>query len=175
MHDMLVRLYDLPEEAPSAPRGIVIRRAMPYERRPVAGWVSEHFGNGWAGECETSLSRVPPSCFVATSNGFLAGFACYDATCLGFFGPAGVEERHRGTGIGRALLHACLRAMRCDGYAYAVIGGVAGECEAFYSRVAGAVLIEGSDPGIYADRLKQEAARRQHGEPDPSGGDPGFK
>ncbi|NLP06077.1 GNAT family N-acetyltransferase, partial [Candidatus Fermentibacteria bacterium] len=113
------------------------------------------FGDGWAGECETATSRVPASCFIAVSGDIPTGFACYDAACRGFFGPAGVLESHRGGGIGRALLHACLASMRAEGYAYAVIGGVAADCEGFYAGAAGAVRIEGSDPGIYAGLVRR--------------------
>ncbi len=155
MHDMLVKLYDIPPEAPPAPSGIVIRRTLACERRRVVCWVAERFGDGWAGECETATSRVPASCYIALSGGIPTGFACYDAACRGFFGPAGIQEGHRGKGIGRALLHACLASMRAEGYAYAVIGGVAADCEGFYMKTAGAVRIEGSDPGIYAGLVRR--------------------
>jgi len=39
------------------------------------------------------------------------------------------------------------------GYGYAIIGGV-GPAD-FYTKVAGAVEIEGSSPGIYRDRLAE--------------------
>ena len=42
------------------------------------------------------------------------------------------------------------------GYAYAIIGG-AGD-GAIYRKVAGAIDIEGSAPGIYRDRLTREPA-----------------
>ena len=32
-----------------------------------------------------------PKCFIATENGKLIGFACYDATAKGFFGPIGID------------------------------------------------------------------------------------
>jgi hypothetical protein len=47
---------------------------------------------------------------------------------------------------------ACLQAMRAEGYAYAIIGGV-GPAE-FYAKTVGAVEIEGSTPGIYRGQLK---------------------
>jgi len=80
------------------------------------------------------------------------GFGCYDATCRNFFGPAGVEESLRGRGIGSGILLGCLEAMRAAGYAYAIIGGV-GPRE-FYARVAGAIEIPDSSPGIYRDLLR---------------------
>ncbi len=106
MPDLLVRLYDLPgaasEQNRLADRGIVIRRAMTYEKHTVVQWVKHRFGTGWASECDVAFRRVPVSCFIATEAGNIAGFACHDVTCLNFFGPTGVDEKRRGTGIGKA-------------------------------------------------------------------------
>ncbi len=155
MSDLLVRLYDLPGPAPElnrlAGRGIVIRRAMAYEKQAVVQWVKHRFGTGWADECDVAFTRIPVSCFIATKAGDIAGFACHDVTCLNFFGPTGVDEKYRNTGLGKALLFSCLHAMAARGYAYAVIGG-AGPTE-FFIKAAGALPIAGSTPGIYQDRL----------------------
>lgn len=155
MPDLLVRLYDLPGAASErnclADRGIVIRRAMAYEKQAVVQWVTHRFGTGWAGECDVAFTRVPVSCFIATNSGNIAGFACHDVTCLNFFGPFGVDEEKRGNGIGKALLLSCLHAMAAKGYAYAVIGG-AGPTE-FFVKTVGAQVIAGSTPGIYQDRI----------------------
>jgi predicted N-acetyltransferase YhbS len=75
----------------------------------------------------------------------------------GYFGPTGVAESARGMGLGKALLFKALEALREEGYAYAVIGGV-GPRE-FYEQACGAVEIPGSDPGIFGDLLP---------DPDPS-------
>jgi GNAT superfamily N-acetyltransferase len=80
------------------------------------------------------------------------GFACYDATCRGFFGPELVHPDRRERGIGRALLIAALHAMRAEGYAYAIIGW-ASSIE-FYQKAVGATVIEGSEPGIYPPALR---------------------
>lgn len=157
MADMLVKLYELPENEPALRKleknGVLIRRAMPYENQLVTEWVNDLFSGGWASECAISLNRLPASCFIATEESRIIGFACYDATSRGFFGPTGVAPEKRGRGIGRALLLACLHAMRQEGYAYAIIGGV-GPTE-FYAQTVGARLIEGSSPGIYRDRLRK--------------------
>jgi GNAT superfamily N-acetyltransferase len=159
MADMLVKLYELPDVRSDVERlkeqGILIRRVMPYEKRQVVEWVRKNFGDGWASECDVSFSRTPLACFLATTGGEIAGFACYDSTCLDFFGPTGVLENKRGLGIGKALLLTCLHAMAAVGHAYAIIGG-AGPTE-FYSRTVGAIPIEGSSPGIYRDMLKKQA------------------
>ncbi|HEX8280277.1 MAG TPA: GNAT family N-acetyltransferase, partial [Chthoniobacterales bacterium] len=98
-------------------------------------------------------ARLPVSCFVATEGQELIGFACYDATARGFFGPTGVAEKARRRGAGRALLHAALRDMAAQGYAYAIIGGAA--AEEFYRREVGAIEIPDSAPGFYRGMLKE--------------------
>ena len=154
MGDMLVKLYELPEVASRLAalrdEGIVVRRAMPYENSQVLAWVRGCFGEGWADECSMALAHR--SCFVAVARGAIAGFACHDATCPNFFGPMGVANEMRGRGVGSALLLCCLHAMTAAGYAYAIIGGVANGD--IYRKVAGAIDIAGSSPGIYRDRLQ---------------------
>jgi hypothetical protein len=151
MQDMLVRLYDLPDYTLLIKAlendGITIRRPLAAEKSVVMKWVTHFFGTGWASETNVSFSYQPISCFIAIKNGKILGFACYDSCYRNFFGPTGVEETFRGKGIGKALLIESLLAMKHQGYAYAIIGGV-GPAD-FYSKVAGAVMIEGSDPGIY--------------------------
>jgi hypothetical protein len=163
MPDLLVRLYDLPDVTPLvtvlAARGIVIRRAMAYEKHPIVEWVKEMFSPGWAGECDTAFSNHPASCFIATDARKIAGFACYDCTCLNFFGPTGVDAGKQGAGIGKALLLSGLHDMAARGYAYAVIGG-AGQA-GFFVHVAGAMPIDGSSPGIYTDQLIIKEAGKQ--------------
>jgi len=157
MADMLVKLYSLPDLEPvltsQKEAGVDIRRAMGAEKQIVADWVGQNFEPEWASECEVAFARQPISCFIAIDKGRLAGFACHDATCKNFFGPTGVSHAYRGRGIGQALLLACLHAMAGQGYAYAIIGGV-GPVE-FYAKTVGAVVIEGSDPGIYGGMLKK--------------------
>ena len=160
MTDMLVKLYALPpleaDLAALAAQGIIIRRGLPPEKHLVLEWVAKHFGDYWVSECDTAFSRQPPSIWLAVQEGALVGFGCYDTTALGFFGPTGVAESMRGRGTGKALLLACLHAMRDVGYGYAVIGGV-GPAD-FYQRVAGAQVIEDSTPGIYAGLLRRPPA-----------------
>jgi len=147
--DLRTRLATLSE------KGFVIRRAMAYEKHAVVSFVRDHFTasyTGWPSECDVAFSRVPASCLIATHERRIVGFACYDSTFKGFFGPMGVLETFRGQGIGGALLLSTLSAMKGDGYAYAVIGG-AGQQGGFYERVAGASEIAGSERGGYPPRL----------------------
>jgi len=155
MIDMLVRLYDLPDSTDIYRRveeaGVVLRRPNGYERHILAHWVGEHFSAKWVSEAKVAFARQPVSAFLATRQKKILGFACYETTLKGYFGPTGVAESERGTGLGTALLYKALEALREDGYAYAVIGGV-GPRE-FYEKACGAIEIPGSDPGIFADLL----------------------
>lgn len=155
MPDMLVKLYELPSMEglvqAFAGKGVTLRRAIPPDRHAVVTWVRDTFGWGWTDECLLSFSRLPVSCFVAQTAGGIVGFACYDATCKGFFGPTGVHPDQQHQGIGRALLLLSLHAMAAEGYGYAIIGG-AGPTD-FYAKTVGAKLIEGSVPGIYRNMI----------------------
>ena len=155
MIDMLVRLYELEDPSEIYARveeqGIILRHARAYERHIVADWVGKHFSPKWVSEVKIAFSRQPLSCYIATKDKEIMGFACYDTTAKGFYGPTGVSEAARGTGIGKALLYKCMYALREQGYVYGMIGGV-GPRE-FYEKVIGAVEIPGSDPGIYRDIL----------------------
>ncbi|GAB4529910.1 MAG: GNAT family N-acetyltransferase [Anaerolineae bacterium] len=152
MTDMLVRLYDLPPQMTLEETTVDLRRGLAPEKHLVLPWVAQHFSEYWRSECDVAFSRQPVSCFLAIEAGQLLGFACYDTTMRGFFGPTGVLEAARGRQIGKALLLACLHDMRAQGYGYAIIGGV-GPIE-FYAKAVGATVIENSTPGIYRGLLR---------------------
>jgi len=152
MSDLLVKLYALPQ--PTSPLdNITIRRAFAAERWLVCDWVTKRFGPGWASECEASFARLPVACSIAVRDGDLLGFACYDATARGLFGPTGVAGSERNHGVGTALLVAALRDMGAQGYAYAIIGRP--DSAEFYRKHAGAIEIPDSDPGFYRGLIKQ--------------------
>lgn len=156
MPDMLVKLYELPPLEPclQKPReaGVEIRRALAPEKSLVCDWVRQTFGASWASEADVGFSQTPLSVFVATKDNSCVGFCCYDSTMRGFFGPVGVQADERKNGIGAALSLAALHAMRNLGYGYAIIGG-AGPVD-FYTRLCGATVIEGSQPGVYRGLLR---------------------
>lgn len=158
MPDMLVHLLKLPPFEPLRAQmresGVVIRRAHPFEITPIRKFIEAYFGVGWADEVTPCYSRQPITLYIALRDGKVIGFAAYEATMRGFFGPTGVAESERGKDIGKALLLACLHGMREMGYAYGVIGGV-GPAE-FYTKACGATLIPDSTPGIYTDMLKKD-------------------
>lgn len=155
MIDMLVRLYDLPDNhqlyTDVSDKGVTLRRARAFEKHTVAAFAKTHFSEKWVSEVEVAMSRQPITCFIATRDKEILGFACYDTTLRGFFGPTGVIEAARGLGLGKALLMKALEGLREQGYAYAIIGGV-GPKE-FYVKNCGAIEIPGSDPGTYTDLL----------------------
>ncbi|MGE3073756.1 MAG: GNAT family N-acetyltransferase [Dehalococcoidia bacterium] len=157
MPDMLVKLYDLPDASPEVAalreRGISCRRAEAYERSAVLAFARSHFPH-WADEVAVGFGSVPPAVYIAVEKGAVLGFACYNVTRPNFFGPTGVDQARRKEGIGRVLLLQCLDALKAEGYAYAIIGGV-GPAE-FYQKAVGGTLIPGSDPGIYRDRIHSE-------------------
>jgi hypothetical protein len=157
MSDMLVKLYEIQDDwvflNEQAAHGVTLRKPIGPEKRHVIDWVSTHFGDAWASEADAALARQPVTCFIALHRATLIGFACYDATALGFFGPGGVAEPFRGKGTGRALLLACLLDMKLKGYGYAIIGdaGPTG----FYAKTVGAVEIPNSTPGVYKHMLRR--------------------
>lgn len=156
MSDMFVNLMLLDQYMRDMPDlsvdGINIRRAMPYERAHLLKYVTKQFGLGWADQAEMAFSQHPVTCFIATYEGRIVGFAAFEGTNRNFFGPTGVDAEFRKRGIGRILLVKCMQAMRDMGYAYAIIGS-AGPQD-FYNKNVGAVSIPDSVPGVYTDILK---------------------
>lgn len=152
MADLLVKLYEWKPSDRPAPSGVTVRRAFAAEKRLVAQWVAERFGERWASECEISFMRQPVACFIATDDLEVMGFASYDATARGFFGPTGVAENARHKGIGRALLVATLQDMSTQGYAYGIIGAT--NAPEFYRKEVDAIEIPESTPGFYRGMLK---------------------
>lgn len=159
MPDMLVKLYELPEAKPPLDalkaEGIDVRRTTAPEKHIVVDWVRQHFSAGWASETDVSYTNHPPSCWIATHGQKLLGFACYNATAKGYFGPTGVDETYRGKGIGKALLLVCLHDMWAQGYGYCIINA-AGPVD-FYAKAVGAVVIPDSSPGFLRGMLRTGA------------------
>src|ERR1043165_3769887 len=106
MPDMLVNLLKL---APLEPRlaelkaaGVIVRRAQPHEMATVREFVLANFEAGWADEISVGYANKPVSVFIAIRDRCVVGFAAYECTRRGFFGPTGVAESERGRGIGHA-------------------------------------------------------------------------
>jgi GNAT superfamily N-acetyltransferase len=171
MPDMLVKLYQLPDisarVADLRTRRIEVRRAQPGDGPLLQTWVRQHFAEGWGDSIPVALAQRPITCFLAVEHQVrsepprqpydlpaerLVGFALYDVSSRGMFGPTGVHPAYRGRGIGAAVLVATLRAMADEGYMYAVIGWV-GPAE-FYARTVGATLIPDSEPAGFRGPLR---------------------
>ena len=148
MADLLVNLLKLP----TFEQDVRVRRAQPFELTPIRRFVETNFSRSWADEISVGFARQPITVFVATIERELVGFAGYECTRRGFFGPTGVIPAVQGKGIGKALLLASLSALREMGYVYAIIGA-AGPVH-FYQKTVGAIVIPDSEPGIYTDLLK---------------------
>jgi len=140
---MLVSLVRLPSITPLLEKlrgeGVTVRRPNPWEQTVLREFIEAHFSKGWADETSVAFSRQPVTCFVALHEEEIVGFAAYECTRKGYFGPTGVAEEYRGKGIGKALLLASLYGLQDLGYTYAVIGG-AGPV-GFYRKAVGAMVI----------------------------------
>lgn len=136
--NLSVDLASLPPAPPAAPTGFSIGRARPTEVAAVAAFAAREFGGAWDVEASRAGRRDPPGLFLARRSGEIVAFAAHSGLNRewGFFGPMGTAASCRGSGVGRALLLACLRDLRAAGHREAVIPWV-GPVE-FYERVVGA-------------------------------------
>ncbi len=141
--DMIVPLLALPDPAAAVARaegmGVRVRRALPWDLSPARAFAELWFTRGWADELACAWARVPISAFLALDGPEIVGFAAYDCTHPGVFGPTGVRPDRRRQGVGAALLLRCLHDMRARGYIYGIIGAVGPA--AFYEKVCGALLL----------------------------------
>ena len=150
--DMIANLTRLP--ARIEVEGVEIKQVYPTDKNRVMDFIRENFSEGWALEAEYAMMQSPRKCFIAVENKQVIGFACYDATAKGFFGPLGVKESERGRCIGQAVTLNTLHAMREFGYGYAIIGWVGGAAE-FYRKLCGAQFIDGGEPknSVYTNMI----------------------
>lgn len=129
-----------------------IKRIFPSDKERLVNFIKHAFPDekGWVYEVEYSLSAC--TCYIATYHSQIVGFACYDCSGKGYFGPFGVAEEYRKKGLGKILLYSCLDAMKQIGYGYAIIGWVADSDDTanspleFYKKTTLAEYISNSDP-----------------------------
>ncbi len=158
--DLLIPLYRLRSDLLNGLQGAIVRRPIGPEHDLCVRWVAAEFGRAWASEAGVALQNRPPSLFMAVHSGALIGFACYDATARGMFGPIGVAPAHRARGVGAALARACLEDMRVTSYAYAVAGSAASI--EFFRKQAPVIEIPDSSPGLYEGMLRASDPTHNH-------------
>ena len=132
--DMIVNLYqkDLWRDT----RKYNIKRIFPSDKERLMSFIKKNFSDekGWLIEAEHAWHNG--NVYVAVECEKIIGFACYDSSGKGYFGPFGVNKDYRSKGVGTELFYACLDAMKNDGYGYAIIGWVADkeDDELFYAN-----------------------------------------
>lgn len=150
---MLVNLYELDDNYSykSKIHNISIRRILSPSIHYLEDFLLKNFGKGWVSEIKAACYKSNPTCFIAVDDNCneIVGFAGYDATCKGFFGPLGVNEKYRGKHIAADLIYKSLLAMKEDGYAYAIIGGVEDKVKGLYEKVCNAKSIP-STKSVYS-------------------------
>lgn len=152
MKDLIVNLYEKDylkdTNLKLKNEEIVINRILSPNADNLISFVNESFNSNWASEIKSALYKDNPSCFIAVHQNNIVGFACFDATAKGYFGPTGVSEKYRGQNIGQVLLLTTLNAMKESGYGYAIIGSVGSNVIPFYSKYLN-VIESSSKPNIY--------------------------
>lgn len=135
--DMTVQLAagDFAAMQPAVP-GLTLSRATIAEVEDTAAFARAYFSEGWRQEVADAAAFEPIPLFIARDGAEIVGFAAYDVTGYGRFGPTGTRPDYRHRGIGRALCRLCLLDMRARGDDVAHIGW-AGPI-AFYARAVGA-------------------------------------
>ena len=151
--DMLVPLLALPPVGPQRERlrdqGIAVRRAKVWEAGLLRDFIVEHLFPPWAEEAAVAFSNKPISAFLAFEGVRTVGFAAYECTYRGVFGPVGVDAPYRERGIATVLLHECLASMREMGYIYAIIGQAGPR--AFFEKACGAMAVPEDWPKYVED------------------------
>ena len=153
MADMLVKLYNIPHlydiEKKLFKSGIRIKKALAPDRSKIIAFSRTCAKDDYSDEVRAAFSNNPVTCYIATREKELIGFACYESTAGNFFGPMAVLESERNKGVGRALLLKSLESMRELGYAYAVIGWPTRAAIDFYKKCVDAIMIEEESSGVY--------------------------
>lgn len=153
MADMLVKLYNIPDSRDLEKRlleeGIRIKKALAPDRSKIVEFSRTCAKDDYSDEVSAAFSNNPVTCYIATRDKKIIGFACYEATAKDFFGPMAVSKTERKRGIGKALLLKSLESMQELGYAYAIIGWPTTSAIDFYRKCVDAVMIEERSSGVY--------------------------
>lgn len=159
--DMIVNLYR--KSIWRTSQNHQINAIFPSDKERLLSFVKKEFPEekGWLMEIEKGLCSPTPKVYVAINNGEIVGFACWDCSGLGYFGPFGVSSKYRNKGIGTELFTTCMDAMKFFGYGYSIIGWVTDEKDdlhspiKFYEKLANAKYINDSSPinTIYSNKV----------------------
>lgn len=153
MADMLVKLFNISDsndiEKQLLEEGIRIKKALAPDRSKIIDFSRTCVNEDYSDEVKAAFANNPVTCYIATKDKKIIGFACYEVTAKNFFGPMAVLEKERKKGIGRALLLKSLESMKEMGYAYAIIGWPAKSAIPFYEKCVDAVLIDEKSSGVY--------------------------
>lgn len=153
MADMLVKLFNIPDsygiEEKLLGEGIRIKKALAPDRRKIIDFSKICANEDYSDEVKAAFSNNPITCYIATREKKIIGFACYEATAKNFFGPMAVSEAERKKGIGKALLLKSLESMQELGYAYAIIGWPSKSAIDFYKKCVDAIMIDEKSSGVY--------------------------
>ena len=140
--NLTVSLDVIKNEPALKKEGYKYERVQPEDFDKTYDFVKQQFPNNtWAAEVKFSLNFNPPTTFIAkdTSNN-IVGWASHSQFFPGSFGPTGVKESLRGTGIGTVLFLWCLWDIKQKGLDTSEIMWVDGNTIKFYSKVSGAYI-----------------------------------
>ena len=142
--DLVVNLYQNKLANNNIPilkdENIVVKRLLTPNSDQLVEFINANFHKGWASEVKAAIYKPNPTCFIAVFKKEIIGFACYDATAKGYFGPTGVNDKYRGLNVGQNLLFKTLLSMKEDGYGYAIIGG--GRIKDYYGKYLDIFVID---------------------------------
>ncbi len=152
--DMIVNLYAKDRWRIDCKYGT--RVVFPSDSERVLNFVRKEFPDekGWLMEINHALHEG--KCVISVIEHEIVGFACYDCTGKGYFGPFGVAEAHRSKGVGTEIFYECLDQMKSCGYGYTIIGWVDDTAKDFYEKEANAWYIPDSEPNktLYMRRIR---------------------
>lgn len=146
--DLIVNLYQekLKDAKPLLKDDTIkIKRILSPNSDHLVKFVLETFNDTWASEVKAAIYSPAPTCYIATKDGVIIGFACYDATAKGYFGPTGINPEFRGLNIGQVLWVETLKAMKEAGYGYAIVGGTTDLLSNFYGKYIDLIKVDNKD------------------------------
>ena len=89
MADMLAKLYNIPNsyeiEKKLLEEGIKIKKALSPDRSKIVDFSKTCANEDYSDEVKASFSNNPITCYIATKEKKIIGFACYEATAKKFF------------------------------------------------------------------------------------------